>query len=456
MHFALLASLALVAVLAFVLFPARRLVVDADGRQVVVVSRSQDVESLLNSAGVARDPGDVLVRGANLVELERAIPVVVEVDGVAMSWRTRAATIDGLLGELEIDVSPYDTVFYGGREVSLDASVYPETVATAALAGGGVFTRDAPVQPVMLHIERAVPLSVVEDGRATNLQSSADTIGEALREAGISLGPADEIYPAPATPLSAGMEVQIRHAKAYTLHIGESSRVLYTHKQTLKAALAESGLVFAENDRVEPSLQSAMTDGMEARLIRVEGQQLLEKEPVEHITVFKPDPYLRGTETRRVEGSDGVKVFEYHIAIEDGVQVEKTLEDTYFDPEPVNTVIYFAESALETANVDPGSLQVRETMRMYATWYNAASSGKEPTHPAYGITRSGAPLTKGIVAVDPTVIPLGTRLFVPGYGFAIAGDTGYGIKGKMIDMGYPDDVPVDWYTGWTDVYILSP
>ena len=53
-------------------------------------------------------------------------------------------------------------------------------------------------------------------------------------------------------------------------------------------------------------------------------------------------------------------------------------------------------------------------MHMYATWYNAASSGKAATNPAYGITRSGMPLTKGIVAVDPTVIPLGTQLYIPG------------------------------------------
>jgi 3D (Asp-Asp-Asp) domain-containing protein len=93
---------------------------------------------------------------------------------------------------------------------------------------------------------------------------------------------------------------------------------------------------------------------------------------------------------------------------------------------------------------------------MYGTWYNAASSGKPATHPAYGITRSGMPLTKGIVAVDPNVIPLGTHLYIPGYGFAIAADTGGGIIGERIDLGYPDGVEVDWYTGWTDVYILTP
>jgi 3D (Asp-Asp-Asp) domain-containing protein len=66
------------------------------------------------------------------------------------------------------------------------------------------------------------------------------------------------------------------------------------------------------------------------------------------------------------------------------------------------------------------------------------------------------PVTKGIVAVDKSVIPLGTRMYVPGYGFAVAGDTGGGVTGEMLDLGFPDGVAVDWRTGWVDLYILSP
>ena len=53
-----------------------------------------------------------------------------------------------------------------------------------------------------------------------------------------------------------------------------------------------------------------------------------------------------------------------------------------------------------------------------------------------GTTASGLPVGPGIVAVDPTVIPLGTRLYIPGYGKGIAADIGGGIKGKIIDLWY--------------------
>jgi 3D (Asp-Asp-Asp) domain-containing protein len=54
-----------------------------------------------------------------------------------------------------------------------------------------------------------------------------------------------------------------------------------------------------------------------------------------------------------------------------------------------------------------------------------------------GYTASGLPVGKGVVAVDPTVIPLGTRMFVPGYGPAIAADVGTAIKGLIIDLWFP-------------------
>lgn len=56
-----------------------------------------------------------------------------------------------------------------------------------------------------------------------------------------------------------------------------------------------------------------------------------------------------------------------------------------------------------------------------------------------GQTASGLPVGKGIVAVDPELIPLGTRLFVPGYGKAVAADVGTAIKGRIIDLWMPSD-----------------
>lgn len=54
-----------------------------------------------------------------------------------------------------------------------------------------------------------------------------------------------------------------------------------------------------------------------------------------------------------------------------------------------------------------------------------------------GKTALGVPVRKGVVAVDPKLIPLGTKLHVPGYGPGLAADVGYAIKGPIIDLWFP-------------------
>jgi len=81
-------------------------------------------------------------------------------------------------------------------------------------------------------------------------------------------------------------------------------------------------------------------------------------------------------------------------------------------------------------NWDSRSLQVEAT----AYTRGPESTGKQPGDPDYGITFSGLPAAPGVCAVDPTVIPLGSILFVPEYGYAVALDTGGAIKGTRIDV----------------------
>ncbi|MNZ99891.1 Cell wall-binding protein YocH precursor [compost metagenome] len=81
------------------------------------------------------------------------------------------------------------------------------------------------------------------------------------------------------------------------------------------------------------------------------------------------------------------------------------------------------------------------TVKVMATGYTAGyeSTGKRPNHPQYGITYSGVKVrrdknTVSTIAADLKVFPLGTILYVPGYGYGVVADKGSAIKGHKIDL----------------------
>jgi 3D (Asp-Asp-Asp) domain-containing protein len=91
-------------------------------------------------------------------------------------------------------------------------------------------------------------------------------------------------------------------------------------------------------------------------------------------------------------------------------------------------------------NLD-GDLTKYSAVEVVATGYSAGieSTGKHPGHPEYGITFSGLKVVRdgnalSTIAADPKVFPLGTVLFIPGYGYGVVADTGSAIKGKKIDL----------------------
>lgn len=107
------------------------------------------------------------------------------------------------------------------------------------------------------------------------------------------------------------------------------------------------------------------------------------------------------------------------------------------EPEPIIVAVPVPPAAEEAVTVPAEAWEWR---RMEATAYTSGpeSTGKRPGHPAYGITRSGLPTRPGVVAVDPDVIPLGSIVWVEGYGLAVALDTGPAIRDNRVDVWFED------------------
>ena len=94
-------------------------------------------------------------------------------------------------------------------------------------------------------------------------------------------------------------------------------------------------------------------------------------------------------------------------------------------------------------------MKYTKKLSVFATSYDPNCYG------CSGTTAIGLKAGYGVIAVDPKVIPLGSKVYVPGYGVAIAGDTGGAIKGNVIDLGF-DSIKTGWWSSrQTDLYILK-
>ncbi|MBQ9314690.1 MAG: 3D domain-containing protein [Clostridia bacterium] len=117
-------------------------------------------------------------------------------------------------------------------------------------------------------------------------------------------------------------------------------------------------------------------------------------------------------------------------------------------------------SYIRDTNVAPTDYEKVITVRATAYCLCQKCTGKTPSSAGYGHTASGIVITPGrdmkIISVDPSVIPLGTEVYVEGYGYAIAGDTGGAIKGNKIDV-YKDthSLALQWGVKNVNVYILK-
>jgi 3D (Asp-Asp-Asp) domain-containing protein len=208
-----------------------------------------------------------------------------------------------------------------------------------------------------------------------------------------------------------------------------------TRALTVGQFLKEQGIGLSDHDVVAPPAEAPVTEGMEIDLGLVERSVATKK-------VRVPPPLKTDyTDTLNVgeiidletgrEGSQEVRTESYKLNGEEAFQ--KVLEVKVLTPAKPSHVLEGTAMRRKLYPLQKRS-KVRKILSLEATAYYP---GPEDTWPfASGTTASGLKAGYGVVAVDRRVIPLKTRLYVEGYGYAIAADTGGAIKGKKIDLCY--------------------
>jgi 3D (Asp-Asp-Asp) domain-containing protein len=208
-----------------------------------------------------------------------------------------------------------------------------------------------------------------------------------------------------------------------------------TSRKTVGEVLREQGITLKPEDVVVPALSQAVTEGMEIELGLVESHVKRFKKRVAYAThTDYTDTMNVGEIIDVAPGKDGEAEMETRTFFLNGEEAfEKVLNSKVLVPVKNAKVL---EGTALRQKLYPLKKRARvwKTLTMEASAYYP---GPEDTWPyATGTTASGLKAGYGVIAVDPKVIRLKTPVYVEGYGYAIAADKGGGIKGSKIDLCY--------------------
>ncbi|MCY6370114.1 3D domain-containing protein [Clostridium ganghwense] len=305
-------------------------------------------------------------------------------------------------------------------------------------------------------------VNIVIDGKEKSIITYTSKVENILKKNNIALGPKDIVEPDLNSRIKSGDIIKIERAINIQLQVDGKTRTVATTADNVGEMLSEEGIVLSKEDKVLPVREEETKNGLEVVITRVNTKVEKKVETIQFATEVKKDSDMKeGSKKVVQEGAAGQKETEYKIVYEDGKEVSRQVVGEKVIKKPKSKVI--AMGTLKTLNLSRGSATYSKKLRMRATAYTSSykDTGKRPGDRGFGITASGTktkrnPSGYSTVAVDPRVIPLGTKLYIKGYGYAIAEDTGGAIKGNKIDLYFNTDSQVyNFGVRYVDVYVIK-
>lgn len=289
------------------------------------------------------------------------------------------------------------------------------------------------------------------------------TVKEFLEEQEIILEEDDILSVELLSELKTGQIITVEKSRMIEIHADGQVSFERTVGKTVGEALENTGITLSANDIVTPANDTVITEDLVITVERVEiTEEAVESEiPYETVTEWDASIYL-GEKVIKQYGAAGAKRDVYRVTKLNGAETSRELILSEVTKAPVNEIVLTGtkqnqavvnkKQALASANSEfrtSADEVFAESSKgfSYSRVLNVTATAYDPspaTNAGYTKTAYGLTPEYGVVAVDPSVIPLGTRLYIESsdggaswvYGYCIAGDTGGAIKGNKVDLCY--------------------
>ena len=425
----------------------RLITIDDMGSQTQIRAAAWTVGQALEAARLTLSPADRItpplesrVPADGKITVERAVQLSVWENGALLNIPGTERTPAGLLKAAGIALGPQDRLLWNGLPVEPE---HPLPVGV----------------PVVLQLDHPAQITIETQTGVQALKTHAPTTAHALWEAGVRPAPGDRLSHTGNEALGHGASIAFLPARPLEISVQDRVITARSTAETVGQALAEAGIALQGLDYAQPAEDSPLPEDGKIRVVRVREEIVLSEEYLPFGSSAGPDPEVELDQTRVTQaGQVGIKVVRERVRYEDNQETSRVMDSDWTAREPVDQVVgYGTMVVVKTLDVPGGPIEYWREVKVYATSYSPCRLGTGDGRCNYQ-TSSGQTLQKGVIAVTLAWYRQmrGQQVYVPGYGFGVIADVGGGIPGTpWIDLGWGEDD----YTpmlGWMTMYFLTP
>ncbi len=300
------------------------------------------------------------------------------------------------------------------------------------------------------------------DGKENKITTFRHTVNDVLISNNIILGPKDKTSIGVDSKVKNQDKIYIKKSMDVQVEVDGKTLTMNSAESDVESMLKAEGIKVNETDKVLPSNDQPLEEDLKVTIIRVETKTIKEAKPLAYSTVTKNDGGLEKGKQKLVQsGKAGEKSVTTKVTYENGKEVSRKVISEAVTKKPVQKVVAMGTKpkvqpvSQHSASRGASSEGAKRIISVRSTAYSPRKDH------GTAITASGMVAVRdangtSTVAVDPRVIPLGTKLYIEGYGYAIAADTGLAIKGNKVDLFFNTlDEARNWGARYVNIYIIN-
>jgi uncharacterized protein YabE (DUF348 family) len=299
-------------------------------------------------------------------------------------------------------------------------------------------------------------LTINIDGKKVTVTTFKSVTSDILKEINIQIGNKDKITPALTSKVSKNDNITIKKAVNVTVRMDGKDFELQSAEPNIYTMLKAEGIFVKPEDKIIPDGKTTLSNGLNVEVVRVETKNILKNVPIGFKTIVKNDMNKDVNFTKTLqEGKKGEKQIITSVTYENGKETSSKIISEKIIKTPVDKILLKGTMQKIVVSRGASNLAYSRIISAKATAYYAFK-GVGNTYTATGRKAVRDPSGYSTIAVDPRVIPYGTKMYIENYGYAIAADTGGAIKGNKIDVYFnTKGEALSWGVKHVNVFILK-